>query len=379
MSNAPVSISQDPDKQSHVKLDQDKAVKFNTDTSTSPDKISTDKISTDKISTELNTLQSVEWSPENEMIMVEWCDIAQCYKWLSSKAHQKFAQLNAWMTIPTIILSTISGTASFAQTSLPLKYQTFSPMIIGTINISIGILSTIQQYLKISELNEGHRVASIAWDKFARNICIELAKAPAERMDAGQFLKISRQEFDRLMETSPTIPNDVIKQFNVTFAGKDGSAQRKRYDDLKKPDICDIIISANEKRHPWYLQPKPEIAPSTSALRLANLSLSEKNDNLKDRESIIMQKERDIQEKLDKRAEVQLTFQKNVKNYSAKIAGENKKIDDYIANFYNVYGRKPLSEEIVDHFDDIIEQDIIDNYLKKYTTVVAVIDADNMV
>ena len=54
-------------------------------------------------------------------------------------------------------------------------------------------------------------------------------------------------------------------------------------------------------------------------------------------------------------------------------------MDDYIANFYNVYGRKPLSEEIVDHFDDIIEQDIIDNYLKKYTTVVAVIDASNMV
>ena len=70
-----------------------------------------------------STVHTVEWSPENEMIMVEWCDIAQCYKWLSSKAHQKYAKMNAWMTIPTIILSTISGTASFAQTSLPLEYQ----------------------------------------------------------------------------------------------------------------------------------------------------------------------------------------------------------------------------------------------------------------
>lgn len=346
------------------------------------DPVKLSKLEMDSSTSDLNTTQSVEWSPENEMIMVEWCDIAQCYKWLSSKAHQKFAQLNAWMTIPTIILSTISGTASFAQTSLPLEYQTFSPMVIGTINISIGILSTIQQYLKISELNEGHRVASIAWDKFARNICIELAKAPVERMDAGQFLKISRQEFDRLMETSPIIPNDVIKQFNVTFAGKDGSAQRKRYDDLKKPDICDIIISANEKRHPWYLQTKPEIAHSTSALRLANLSLSEKANNLKDRENILTQKERDIQEKMNKRAEVQMTFQKNIKDYSAKIAGENKKIDDYIANFYHIYGRKPLSEEIADHFQNIMEQDIVDNYLKKYNTVVLSaggLDASHMV
>ena len=25
---------------------------------------------------------SVAWSPTNEKIAVEWCDIAQCYKWL---------------------------------------------------------------------------------------------------------------------------------------------------------------------------------------------------------------------------------------------------------------------------------------------------------
>lgn len=320
--------------------------------------------------TSTNIIHSVEWSPENEMIIVEWCDIAQCYKWLSSKAHEKYSTINAWMTIPSIILSTISGTASFAQTSLPLAYQKFSPMVIGTINISIGILTTIQQYLKISELNEGHRVASIAWDKFARNIHVELAKAPAERMDAGQFLKISRQEFDRLMETSPTIPSDIIKLFNTTFTGKDGSVERKRFNDLKKPDICNIIVSANENRHPWYLQPKSDIIPSNSAIQLANLTLSEKAVNLKEREDILCAKEREIQDKLDKRYELQHTFQKNVKDYASKISGENKKIDDYILTFHGIYGRKPLGEEISEHFCELIETDIIEGYLKKYITTV---------
>ena len=63
------------------------------------------------------TILPVEWSPENEMIIVEWCDIAQCYKWLSTKAHSKYSMMHAWMTIPAITLSTISGTASFAQAS----------------------------------------------------------------------------------------------------------------------------------------------------------------------------------------------------------------------------------------------------------------------
>ena len=78
---------------------------------------------------------SVEWSPDNEKIMIEWCDVAQCYKWLNYRSHGKLSTMHAWFTIPAIVLSTISGTASFAQASLPLSYQTFAPMVIGTITV----------------------------------------------------------------------------------------------------------------------------------------------------------------------------------------------------------------------------------------------------
>ena len=213
------------------------------------------------------TTKSVEWSIENEEILVEWCDIAQCYKWLNTRAHNRFSFLHAWFTIPTIILSTITGTASFGQAALPENMQKYSPVIIGTVNISIGILTTIQQYLKISELNESHRVMSIAWDKFARNIKIELSKSPMERMDAGHFIKHTRQEFDRLMETSPMVPLSVINQFNTTFIGKEGSKQWKKFKKIKKPDICDTLTSSNTYRHHWYMEKLKTLKykyPSTS-------------------------------------------------------------------------------------------------------------------
>lgn len=200
------------------------------------------------------TTKSVEWSIENEEILVEWCDIAQCYKWLNTRAHNRFSFLHAWFTIPTIILSTITGTASFGQSALPEDIRIYSPVMIGSVNIFIGILTTIQQYLKISELNESHRVMSIAWDKFARNIKIELSKAPSERMDAGHFIKHTRQEFDRLMETSPMVPMSVINQFNDTFVGKEGSKQWKKFKKIKKPDICDTLTSSNDYRHHWYIE-----------------------------------------------------------------------------------------------------------------------------
>lgn len=313
------------------------------------------------------TSPTIEWSKENEMIMVEWCDIAQCYKWLSTKAHAKYSMMHAWMTIPAITLSTISGTASFAQASLPIQYQTFAPMVIGTINIFIGILTTIQQYLKISELNEGHRVAAIAWDKFARNIRIELAKSPNERMDAAQFLKISRQEFDRLMETSPYVPQDIINLFKNTFEGKEGSNERRRYDELKKPDICNILISANENRHPWYIDNEKI---NDSNLQNLVISLNQKSEKLRVREATISEKETELMEKFEKRTELQTTFQKNVKEYSAKIKLENRKIDDYVTSFTQLYGRKPLTDEIVANFNKTIENDVIDQYLINYTTII---------
>ena len=139
----------------------------------------------------------------------------------------------------SIILSTLTGTANFAQDRIPVDFRPYFVMAIGSLNIIAGIISTIQQFLKINELNEAHRVSAISWDKFYRNIKVEIAKSPSERLDVNHMLKICKEEFDRLMETSPTINNDIIKKFNITF--KDNPA----FKEVKKPEICDELISTD--------------------------------------------------------------------------------------------------------------------------------------
>lgn len=148
----------------------------------------------------------IEWTVEHEKILIEWADKAMCYRWLHSKANALYSRLNAWYTIPVIIISTLTGTASFAQERVPVAYQSIFIMAVGGFNLLAGIISTIQQFLKITQLNEAHRVSTISWDKFYRNLKIELAKHPMERLDPKHMLKISKEEFDRLIETSPIIP-----------------------------------------------------------------------------------------------------------------------------------------------------------------------------
>ena len=69
----------------------------------------------------------IEWSPENEEIMVEWCDVAQCYKWLNLRAHGKYSRLHAWFTIPAIILS-------------DTRVATFCPSVLYIFNVTNSVL-----------------------------------------------------------------------------------------------------------------------------------------------------------------------------------------------------------------------------------------------
>jgi hypothetical protein len=303
----------------------------------------------------------VEWSPENEKILVEWCDIAQCYKWLNTRTHNKYSRLHAWFTIPAIILSTISGTASFAQESIPVSMRSWATMSVGTINIAVGILATIQQYLKISELNEAHRVSSIAWDKYARNIRIELSKSPSERPDAALFIKHNRDEFDRLMETSPSIPEQIISDFMSTFANSKDPIKKKQYAVLKKPDICDIIVSAEENRHHWY----KELELPNIVLESSELEERVEQDILK-REEELRKKEQDmreIQRKLEL-AENERLSEMEKRERDKQTA--TKAIVEYVKLFETAHGRRPIQDEITEEFKRKLDDRYVTQYIAGY-------------
>jgi len=273
----------------------------------------------------------IEWTPEHEQILIEWADKAMCYRWLHSKANAMYSTLNAWYTIPVIVISTLTGTANFAQERVPLKYQNFFVMIVGGFNIMAGIITTIQQFLKITQLNESHRVSSIAWDKFYRNIKIELAKHPSERIDPKQMLKMSKEEFDRLIETSPNIPEKIVQQFKTNFF------EQETFDKIIKPEICDILVPTAEYRNPWYTE-------DNQAKTI--------NETLKNH--LIKQNKIRKQNELDK-----------------------KIVNDFIILFNNLNNREPMESEIIDNLKDKIDTSIIKKIIDQNRTLSVKINVDD--
>jgi len=263
----------------------------------------------DNTDTILSLGNDAVWTVEHEAILIEWADKAMCYRWLHSRANMLYSTLNAWYTIPVIIISTLTGTANFAQDRVPLEYQSYYVMVVGGFNILAGIITTIQQFLKITQLNEAHRVSGIAWDKFYRNVKIELAKHPSERTPVTQMIKLCKEEFDRLMETSPVIPDKIVESFKTHFQNSDN------YVKIVKPEICDVLVSTDTFRNNWF---------------------NEENTNKKAQELLMIQSNKE-------------NMKHKMNEYNHSVVSEFKKV------FYNLNNREPMESEIIDNLKDKIE------------------------
>jgi len=176
-----------------------------------------------------------EWHHSQEVLLKEWAEISSCFRWLHERSHLMFKRQNMYFVLPVIILSTITGTLSFAHGSFPENMQPYVPLGIGALNICGAMITTISQFLQVARLMEGHRSVSLSFGKLSRSIRIELALPLNERVaDGRDFLKICRTDMDRLMEQSPSIPICILTIFENTFA--DDIAQNVFF----RPEILDI-------------------------------------------------------------------------------------------------------------------------------------------
>lgn len=175
--------------------------------------------------------EAKEWHSQHHHILKEWAEIGYSYRYLHDRAFMYYSSQNFKFALPVIIISTLTGTANFAQKSFPLGWQGFMPLVIGSFNLIAGLITTIAQFLRVSELLEGNRSASIGYDKFARNISVELSLPIREReLSGSEFISKCRLELDKLIEQSPNIPQHIIQQFSKKFEQKA----------FFKPNILDI-------------------------------------------------------------------------------------------------------------------------------------------
>ena len=177
--------------------------------------------------------QDLTYNSHLEELIASEAEKALVLRWLHNQSEAQYSKFNTWITLPVICISTLAGTASIGTESLFGENAHAAPIVIGLMSLSVSILNVISSFFGWAKRAEGHRISSINYGKIHRWISIELALPREQRVPAKHFLKEIRQQVDRLNETSPQIPQNIITIFRTKM--------KNLKSDVSVPEICDEI------------------------------------------------------------------------------------------------------------------------------------------
>jgi hypothetical protein len=132
------------------------------------------------------------------------------------EAGRKYDSMNLWLGIPTIVASTIVGTAIFASLSntTPAVWVT---ILVGLFSVASTVLVALQTFLKFSELAERHKVAGARFADIKHQIeMIAVFQANGSGSLESKLSEIE-QRWEAVREESPNIPAGIWKRIEKTM------------------------------------------------------------------------------------------------------------------------------------------------------------------
>lgn len=149
-------------------------------------------------------MSSKIWHGAEEGYLKQLHDL--CLK-LSKKYMQLYGVMQSKQTklrLPAIVMSSVSGAASFVSTTFPQRSQRFVSIGIGVINITIAVIQTYESYLKIGDIVSKSLAVSNALKKLADDIFCELFIPVIDReADGIVFLRDCFNRYQTIMEQAP--------------------------------------------------------------------------------------------------------------------------------------------------------------------------------
>lgn len=155
-------------------------------------------------------IQHTDWHRTHEYLLRQLGDEAQLLSNMHMKAHEYYNQRNRKYQLPVIIFSVLSGSGNFISTNFDDEdQQRHMILAIGALSIITSIISSVSQFLKLSEFSEAHRTASLHWQKYYTNLRFTLLQRRKDRSMLPAYINDIYSEYQRLREISPIIPKPI--------------------------------------------------------------------------------------------------------------------------------------------------------------------------
>ena len=174
------------------------------------------------------------WTPKMDELLEDWRNRVYAAQSAYYETAEKLHRQNYWLGIPVIIVSSVVGTAVFADWSKEgaLKWA------VGSISIAAAILASLQTFLKFGENATLHGAAA-DWFAAIRRDIDQLLALPAElRGHPKHTLDNLRQEINKAGQKSPELSEKLwrrtARRFGVQEPPPSGRAPAPRESSVGK-------------------------------------------------------------------------------------------------------------------------------------------------
>jgi hypothetical protein len=172
------------------------------------------------------TESPIQWHSSLEEYFASTGEKSHCLSWCHKRAEVYFSSHRAWIDLPVIVVSAVTGFLSAGSTTL-FNDPKVSSIALGVASLFVSVLNTTGTYFSWAKRAEGHRISAIHYSKLYRSIMLELGLPREERQHPGSFLKTVRDQYDRLQEVSPLLPPNIVLEFQHKF---------EKYTNISKPE-----------------------------------------------------------------------------------------------------------------------------------------------
>lgn len=211
---------------------------------------------------------NISWTNRLEEYFASTGEKASGLAWVHKKAEAMYSTRKTYIDLPVIIGSGVIAFLNAGSSSL-FDDPKISSVALGIGSLTMGILNSIGTYFGWAKRAEGHRISAIHYAKLYRFITVELSLPRSERMSPHDLLKYVKDQYDRLAEISPMVPEIVIHEFQKKFRNQKEISKPEEANGLHKIDIYkDVEDEDDVKNFSEVKSPLPTMKRAVSTEEL---------------------------------------------------------------------------------------------------------------
>jgi hypothetical protein len=168
--------------------------------------------------------EHTDWTPKVEKLLEEWHKRVYAAQTAYYEEAERFRRRNYQLGIPVVIVSSLVGTAVFADVG--------SKWLVGSVSLIAAVMASLQTFLKFGENATLHGSAADWFSAIRRDIEQLLALPPNLRGKPKGALDNIRQEMNRAGQKAPELSEHLWKRTARRFGVEEPPyALRKRQQD----------------------------------------------------------------------------------------------------------------------------------------------------